>query len=91
MLGGNQPTMNKQQVIIPKTTPVSNQSSMFVPITMANNVSVLTNPASSLMGAKRVIGQTGPSTTLRIQQQQVKRYFIFYTFLKLFFAIKMLR
>lgn len=71
MLGGNQPTMNKQQVIIPKTTPVSNQSSMFVPITMANNVSVLTNPASSLMGAKRVIGQTGPSTTLRIQQQQI--------------------
>ena len=62
-------TINKQHILAPKITQASTQqTSMFVPITMANNVSVLTNQAPSLMTGKRV-GQLGQSTTLRIQQQ----------------------
>ncbi|XP_066913467.1 protein lin-54 homolog [Clytia hemisphaerica] len=61
---------NNQAVFIPKTQASSLPTNpVFLPITMANNVSVLTNQTSALMATKRGAGQ--PSIPVRLQQQQV--------------------
>lgn len=58
---------NKQSIIIPKTQSgnVSQINPIFLPITMANNLSVLTN---QVMGSKRVV-QFPQSSVLKVQQQ----------------------
>jgi hypothetical protein len=62
----------QQSYLIPKTQN-SNGSTLqknpvFVPITMANNVSVLTNQTSALMASKR-LGQMPQTIPIRLQQQ----------------------
>ena len=69
---------SKQQLIIPKSTTSNQVMPMFVPITMANNVSVLTNHGT--MPNERA-GQFGSGTTLRIQTQVINLVFVLKIFI----------
>ena len=56
----------KQTTVAPKAKPTNalQQNSVFVPITVANNVSVLTNPVTG-----KAFTHIQPGTVLKLQQQ----------------------